>query len=68
MASSRRSVPVFIDKYLASSWADAHWMYSRAQQLGIPFMAGSSVPICFWRNGATAAAGYPELERPSPQL
>jgi hypothetical protein len=28
---------------------DAEWMYNRAQDLGIPFMAGSSVPL-FWRN------------------
>ena len=103
-----RSVPVFIDKYLASSMEDAQWMcenaespayhaclpdhnlhryfknlqmqpacpthrlskamsavwrcvtgcrYARAQQLAIPFMAGSSVPICFWRNNRTAGAG-----------
>lgn len=41
MAHCGRSVPVFVDKYLASSWDDALWMYERSQQLQIPFMAGT---------------------------
>lgn len=63
MAASGRSVPVFIDKYLAASWEDARWMYDRAKQLQIPFMAGSSVPMCFWRN-TLDGRGYPEAEHP----
>ncbi len=47
-ARSGRSVPVFSDKHLATSWADARWMYDRARQLHAPFMAGSSVPLT-WR-------------------
>ena len=45
---SGRSVPVFNDKHLSYSWEDAWWMMRRAQELRIPFMAGSSLPMG-WR-------------------
>ena len=47
-ASSGRSVPVFCDKHLSYNWNDAEWMSARANELKVPFMAGSSLPTC-WR-------------------
>ncbi|MCC7494540.1 MAG: hypothetical protein IT204_19435 [Fimbriimonadaceae bacterium] len=41
--------PVFCDKHLAYNWEDATWMIQRARQLGVPLMAGSSVPIAHRR-------------------
>ncbi|NKB66259.1 MAG: hypothetical protein GKR89_04290 [Candidatus Latescibacteria bacterium] len=55
MATSGRAVPIFNDKHLSYNWYDARWMYDRAQSLGAPFMAGSSMPVG-WRS--------PMLEHP----
>jgi len=46
--SSGRAVPIFNDKHLSWKWAWAKEMYDTARELGIPFMAGSSLPVT-WR-------------------
>jgi len=46
--ASGKSVPVFNDKHLSYSWADAKWMFEQSRELKFPMMAGSSVPVT-WR-------------------
>jgi hypothetical protein len=48
-ASAGRSAPVFVDKHLAYNWSDARWVYDRAGQLGVPLLAGSTLPLA-WRS------------------
>ncbi|QDU45062.1 hypothetical protein Mal52_35500 [Symmachiella dynata] len=45
MKRSQRFVPVFNDKHLSYRWDWAKEMYDTSVQHGIPFMAGSSVPL-----------------------
>lgn len=52
---AKHPIPVFCDKHLAYTWADASWMYNTATTLKIPFWAGSAVPVA-WRR--------PNLEHP----
>jgi hypothetical protein len=46
--ASGRSVPVFIDKHLSYSRSEASEMAAQAVRLGVPLMAGSSLPVT-WR-------------------
>jgi hypothetical protein len=48
MIAAGKMVPIFNDKHLAWAWADAKAMYDNAQRLGIPYLAGSTVPLS-WR-------------------
>ena len=50
-----KSVPVFNDKHLSTTWVRAKEMAGWAQELQFPLMAGSSLPVT-WRR--------PELELP----
>ncbi|HLJ97894.1 MAG TPA: hypothetical protein VKU02_32325 [Gemmataceae bacterium] len=45
MRRSKRFVPLFSDKHLSYRWDWAKEMVATAKALGIPFMAGSSVPL-----------------------
>ena len=45
MRRSKRFVPLFNDKHLSYRWDWAKEMADTATKLGIPFMAGSSVPL-----------------------
>lgn len=46
--ASGKSVPVFIDKHLSYSRAEAQSMVDQAKELKVPLMAGSSLPVT-WR-------------------
>lgn len=42
---NKRPIPVFNDKHLSHLWSEGKALYDSARQLGIPLMAGSSVPL-----------------------
>jgi hypothetical protein len=46
-----QKVPVFMDKHISDNTQEAFAIYNEAKQLGIPIMAGSSVPGT-WRHPA----------------
>ncbi len=54
-------VPVFNDKHLSYNFADAKHMYDTAREMGIPLMAGSSLPVT-WRRPAIALPMGCEIE------
>ncbi|MCB1018778.1 MAG: hypothetical protein KDC27_02565 [Acidobacteria bacterium] len=44
---SKRSVPVFNDKHLSTSWDEAKWMYDKSRELDFPLFGGSSIPFYY---------------------
>jgi hypothetical protein len=56
MRRSNRFVPIFNDKHLSYRWDWAREMFDTSRKLGIPLMAGSSVPL---------AQRRPEMEIPA---
>jgi hypothetical protein len=54
---SRRAAPVFNDKHLSYRWDWAREMADTARELGIPLMAGSSVPLAERRPPLELPAG-----------
>jgi hypothetical protein len=51
MFAANTFVPIFNDKHLAYEYADAEWMVNTAKRFNIPFVAGSTLPLC-WRDPA----------------
>ncbi|HYM12693.1 MAG TPA: hypothetical protein VEU62_18285 [Bryobacterales bacterium] len=50
-----RIAPLYTDKHFSYSWLKAKMMYDQAKSLGVPLMAGSSIPV---------TVRTPELELP----
>lgn len=65
MKATNTFVPLFSDKHLSYRWDWAKEMYDTARQLGIPFMAGSSVPMAH-RIGTSASE--PNKAKPGFEL
>src|SRR4051794_30426827 len=49
MVAAGRFVPIFNDKHLDQLFVDAEWMVSTARRLGVPLLAGSTLPLA-WRD------------------
>ena len=49
MVSAGKFVPIFNDKHLDQLTVDATWMVATANRLGIPMLAGSTLPLA-WRD------------------
>lgn len=55
----KKIVPVFNDKHPGPVWQDTQWMLQRAEELGIPWMAGSSLTVGFRDPDVTLPLGEP---------
>jgi hypothetical protein len=60
--ASGRVVPVFNDKHLSWKWEDALAMVQTAQRLGLPLMAGSSLPVTRRIPAVDLSSGAPLVE------
>jgi len=63
MIGAGKTVPIFSDKHFAWSFRDAQAIYETTQRLGIPFLAGSTIPLA-WRipTGTEWPLGEPMTE------
>jgi hypothetical protein len=61
-ARSKRVVPVFTDKHLSATWADAKWVYDKARELFVPLLAGSTIPLTWRRPELRLARGCDLVE------
>jgi hypothetical protein len=73
MIAAGKTVPVFVDKHLSWGFGDAKAMVDTADRLGIPMLAGSTIPLTWriptgtqWPLGApmtdAVAVGYGGIE------
>ncbi len=62
MVAAGRFVPIFVDKHLSWSATDAQRMVATADRLGIPLLAGSTVPIAWRRPAVEWPLGEPMVE------
>ena len=62
MQRSQRFVPVFNDKHLSYRWDWSKEMYETTRKLGIPLMAGSSVPLAERRPAIEVPDGAKVIE------
>ncbi len=60
--TSGRVAPVFSDKHLAETTADALWFYETARRLQVPLMAGSSITSTWRRPAHDVARDQPLQE------
>lgn len=56
---SKRSVPVFNDKHLSTSWNEAKWMFNKSRELNFPLFGGSSIPFYYRKPEVDLALNTP---------
>lgn len=62
MVAGGRRVPVFVDKHLSWSADEARRMVETAERLGIPLLAGSTVPLAWRQPNFEWPMGEPMVE------